>query len=208
MGLVNSRPARRDTSRSRPTPRRHRNACVCKTCPSGSGVAIVRRGARRFAGEGSLRRLADRFAGEVGPWGRMLERLNSLWVGGALGAIERLSVVSALSVGHPFTILFVCAGEARRRAQRRGSSRRQRSRALQISREPPSRNGRIRFLPLRPARQGTWAFGSISTSSFSSRSILWMNMSLAGKTKNRSTARFWGFLEAATCFATCATSRS
>jgi hypothetical protein len=34
----------------------------------------------------------------------MLDRLNSLWVGGALGAIERLSVVSALSVGHPFTI--------------------------------------------------------------------------------------------------------
>jgi hypothetical protein len=34
----------------------------------------------------------------------MLERLNSLWIGGELGPIERLSVVSALSVGHPFTI--------------------------------------------------------------------------------------------------------
>ena len=34
----------------------------------------------------------------------MLERLNSLWVGGELGHIERLTIVSALSVGHPFTI--------------------------------------------------------------------------------------------------------
>ena len=34
----------------------------------------------------------------------MLERLNSLWVGGELGYLERLSVVSALSAGHPFTI--------------------------------------------------------------------------------------------------------
>src|SRR5271166_6167474 len=34
----------------------------------------------------------------------MLERLNSLWTGGELGPIERLSVISALSVGHPLTI--------------------------------------------------------------------------------------------------------
>jgi hypothetical protein len=36
--------------------------------------------------------------------GAMLERLNSLWIGRELGHIERLTVVSALSVGHPFTI--------------------------------------------------------------------------------------------------------
>jgi hypothetical protein len=34
----------------------------------------------------------------------MLERLNSLWIGAELGQIERLTVVSSLSVGHAFTI--------------------------------------------------------------------------------------------------------
>jgi hypothetical protein len=34
----------------------------------------------------------------------MLERLNSLWVGENLGYIERLSIVSAMAVGHPYTI--------------------------------------------------------------------------------------------------------
>ena len=34
----------------------------------------------------------------------MLERVNSLWVGEELGYIERVSIVSALSVGHPFTL--------------------------------------------------------------------------------------------------------
>jgi len=34
----------------------------------------------------------------------MLKRLNSLWVGNEFGYIERLCVVSALTVGHEFTI--------------------------------------------------------------------------------------------------------
>ena len=34
----------------------------------------------------------------------MLERLNSLWVGDELGYIERLSIVSAMAAGHPYTI--------------------------------------------------------------------------------------------------------
>jgi len=34
----------------------------------------------------------------------MLERLNSLWVGKAFGYVERLCAVSALSLGHPFTL--------------------------------------------------------------------------------------------------------
>jgi hypothetical protein len=34
----------------------------------------------------------------------MLERLNSLWVGDELGYIERLSIVSAMASGHPYTI--------------------------------------------------------------------------------------------------------
>jgi len=34
----------------------------------------------------------------------MLERLNSLWVGDRLGYLEQLCLVSALSVGHPFTL--------------------------------------------------------------------------------------------------------
>ncbi len=34
----------------------------------------------------------------------MLDRLNSLWIGEQLGYVERLTRVSALSVGHPFTL--------------------------------------------------------------------------------------------------------
>ena len=34
----------------------------------------------------------------------MLDRLNSLWIGDELGYMERLTLVSALSVGHPFTL--------------------------------------------------------------------------------------------------------
>jgi hypothetical protein len=34
----------------------------------------------------------------------MLPRLNSLWIGEELGYIEQLTLVSALSVGHPFTL--------------------------------------------------------------------------------------------------------
>jgi len=34
----------------------------------------------------------------------MLKRLNSLWVGEDLGYLERLCIVSAIEVGHPFTI--------------------------------------------------------------------------------------------------------
>jgi hypothetical protein len=34
----------------------------------------------------------------------MLERLNTLWFGGPLGYVEKLSVASALKVGHPVTI--------------------------------------------------------------------------------------------------------
>ncbi|MGO9423409.1 hypothetical protein, partial [Roseiarcus sp.] len=34
----------------------------------------------------------------------MLDRLNSLWIGEQLGYVERLTMVSALSVGHPFTL--------------------------------------------------------------------------------------------------------
>ena len=34
----------------------------------------------------------------------MLERLNSLWVGDRLGYIEQLCLVSALAVGHRFTL--------------------------------------------------------------------------------------------------------
>jgi hypothetical protein len=34
----------------------------------------------------------------------MIGRLNSLWVGDRLGYIERLCLISALSVGHPFTL--------------------------------------------------------------------------------------------------------
>jgi hypothetical protein len=35
---------------------------------------------------------------------RMLDRLHSLWIGDELGYLERLTMVSALSVGHPFTL--------------------------------------------------------------------------------------------------------
>lgn len=35
---------------------------------------------------------------------KMLERLNSLWVGDQLGYIEQLCLVSAVAVGHPFTL--------------------------------------------------------------------------------------------------------
>lgn len=34
----------------------------------------------------------------------MLERLNTLWFGGRLGYLERLSIASALKVGHPVTV--------------------------------------------------------------------------------------------------------
>lgn len=34
----------------------------------------------------------------------MLERLNSLWIGEQLGYVEQLCLVSALAVGHPFTL--------------------------------------------------------------------------------------------------------
>jgi len=34
----------------------------------------------------------------------MLDSLNSLWIGEQLGYVERLTMVSALSVGHPFTL--------------------------------------------------------------------------------------------------------
>ncbi len=34
----------------------------------------------------------------------MLDRLHSLWIGERLGYLERLTMVSALSVGHPFTL--------------------------------------------------------------------------------------------------------
>ena len=34
----------------------------------------------------------------------MLDRLNSLWIGENLGYVERLTMVSALNVGHPFTL--------------------------------------------------------------------------------------------------------
>jgi hypothetical protein len=47
---------------------------------------------------------ADEFGARGSRGGRMLERLNSLWIGVDLGHVERLSVASALSVGHPFTI--------------------------------------------------------------------------------------------------------
>ena len=34
----------------------------------------------------------------------MLDRLNSLWIGDTLGPIERLTMISALAVGHPFRL--------------------------------------------------------------------------------------------------------
>ncbi len=34
----------------------------------------------------------------------MVDRLNSLWIGEQLGYVERLTMASALSVGHPFTL--------------------------------------------------------------------------------------------------------
>jgi hypothetical protein len=34
----------------------------------------------------------------------MLDRLNSLWIGEQLGYVERLTMASALAVGHPFTL--------------------------------------------------------------------------------------------------------
>lgn len=34
----------------------------------------------------------------------MLDRLNSLWIGEQLGYLERLTIISALAVGHPFTL--------------------------------------------------------------------------------------------------------
>jgi hypothetical protein len=34
----------------------------------------------------------------------LLDPLNSLWIGGELGYIERLTIVSALSIGHPFRL--------------------------------------------------------------------------------------------------------
>ena len=41
---------------------------------------------------------------ESAPGNGMLDRLNSLWIGEQLGYVERLTMVSALSVGHPFTL--------------------------------------------------------------------------------------------------------
>ena len=43
----------------------------------------------------------------------MLPRLNSLWIGEELGYIEKLTVASALSVGHPFTIYSYTAEKLR-----------------------------------------------------------------------------------------------
>lgn len=34
----------------------------------------------------------------------MLERLNGLWFGDALGYLEQLSIVSAMALGHPYTL--------------------------------------------------------------------------------------------------------
>lgn len=43
----------------------------------------------------------------------MLDRLNSLWIGEELGYIEKLTLVSALSVGHPFTLYSYTADKLR-----------------------------------------------------------------------------------------------
>jgi hypothetical protein len=43
----------------------------------------------------------------------MLGRLNSLWIGEQLGYIEKLTMVSALSVGHPFTLYSYTAEKLR-----------------------------------------------------------------------------------------------
>jgi len=40
----------------------------------------------------------------VGGTTSLLDRLNSLWIGEQLGYIEKLTMVSALSAGHPFTL--------------------------------------------------------------------------------------------------------
>jgi len=43
----------------------------------------------------------------------MLPRLNSLWIGEQLGYLEKLTLASALSVGHLFTIYSYTAEKLR-----------------------------------------------------------------------------------------------
>jgi hypothetical protein len=43
----------------------------------------------------------------------MIPRLNSLWIGDQLGYVERLTLASALSVGHPFTLYSYTPGKLR-----------------------------------------------------------------------------------------------
>jgi hypothetical protein len=44
---------------------------------------------------------------------RMIPRLNSFWIGDELGYVEKLTLASALSVGHPFTIYSYAAEKLR-----------------------------------------------------------------------------------------------
>ena len=52
------------------------------------------------------------------PGDGMLDRLNSLWIGERLGYVERLTMVSALSVGHPFTLYSYTPERTRPRSER------------------------------------------------------------------------------------------
>jgi hypothetical protein len=136
----------------------------------------------------------------------MLDRLNSLWVGGALGAIERLSVVSALSVGHPFTIYSYAPeklGAVPSGAEIRDAREVAPYESLASLLQGAVASDFFRYALLAKGL-GLWVDLDLV---FLKPIDFAMTMSLAGKTKNRSTARFCGCLEAATCFATCATSR-
>ena len=60
----------------------------------------------------------------------MLPRLNSLWIGEQLGYLERLTLASALSVGHSFTLYSYAPEKLREVPTRGGDSRRERSSAV------------------------------------------------------------------------------
>ena len=54
----------------------------------------------------------DAGVGCLGDWeGRLPDPLNSLWIGDKLGYVERLTMISALSVGHPFRLYSYSPGK-------------------------------------------------------------------------------------------------